>query len=234
MLGYRDGCLAARSVRILTAMTGFLSPYSGESTVDMGGGYWVRVKKFLSVEESEAAENAFTAGTQVVMGADGTPTVTFDRTKQLFEQVLVAIAAWNLTDENDQPLPLDHSPELERTSGRPSPRRRSLRLLPQVAFDKISFEVGRNNNNDPESDARFRGGSEVVPALGEVEASDDREVHPGTEVVDAVGGGDGSVPDRPAPDTGSGGVSDVDADDGGGSGETEAAAEVPAAEAMTV
>lgn len=191
----------------------------------MGGGYWVRVKKFLSVEESEAAEEALVSSVRRVTGPDGQVLAQGDLMARLFEQTLASIVEWNLTDGDDRPLPYDHDPTLERSSGRPSPRRRSLRALPQTAFDKISAVVGGNNNSDPEADARFRQAGAGVHQGGEDDPSGDREVHPGAAVVDDAGGDVGSDPAAMPPGAGGGGVPDVDADAGGGDGEAEAAAE---------
>lgn len=194
---------------------GFLSPYQGVIRVEMGGGYWVDVKRFLSVADSEAAERVIAQTVRSVTGPDGTVRPTFDSVGRTFEQVLASIVDWNLTDENDQPLPLDHDPEVEKATGRPSPRRRSLTRpdFPQVALDKIAAVVSEHNNVDPEAQSSFRGGSPGVSPLGEVEPPDDREVGDRAAVVDAVGGADGPDAVGGTVGAGGGGVPDVDAHD---------------------
>jgi hypothetical protein len=119
---------------------GFLDSYEGEETVDVGNGYWIKVKKCLSSAEYKKVQAFFGAGRQTVtvgssMSAQINPSAGQD------ELLLQSITAWNLDDADGTVWPLE--PEKEK--------RASIGRLPSSVFMQI-YQVC-DEFNGPRKDA---------------------------------------------------------------------------------
>jgi hypothetical protein len=129
--------------------------------------WWVDVKLGLSVEEAEEAEEALLrTRTEEQRTARGkTRTVVRGELRVLphmFEMVLCSIVDWNLTDENNQLLSLEHNYEIEKKTGVPSARRQALKRIPQSAYDRLTEVVmTANAPMSREESQSFREGDPV-------------------------------------------------------------------------
>lgn len=87
---------------------GFLSPYAATEDVDLGDGFKATLKVYLSTDDATAAQKAMIKVLTKVVGTDSEPEVTteFDQGAYLKEVAARALVSWNLTDENDLPLPV--------------------------------------------------------------------------------------------------------------------------------
>lgn len=170
---------------------GYTSKHSEVDQIDLGDGWWVKVKRCLTVAESEVAERALVTMTITQRGnaqqaakngrgpsavpakggvaVDDRPTMnaTPDVYSNIHEQVIASIVEWNLTDDDDQPLPL--VPE--------ATKRLSIGLLSQADFDTIAAHVRKQNRGaDREEEAQFPAYGAGVVAGGEDDASHAGEV----------------------------------------------------------
>lgn len=175
----------------------FLSRYAGTIKLDLSdladdGEYWVTIKKTLTADETDRAEDARLSATNVSKSAGraargaaarrraGRSTPEDDETVKTllnfntgaYKQKLLeaAITDWNLTDEHGVILPL--RPAQAKT--------RSIAKLPTVARDRI-FEavdetMAQEEPDDEDGDADFRDG---VPSGGG-ESDDDGSADPGS------------------------------------------------------
>lgn len=152
---------------------GFLSIYEQTVRLDLGKyddravGYWVDFRPDLTVDDMNAATHAlgspkfggkFRSG-DVKSENDVPVEVSLQQDIAAFREELVlrAIVDWNLTGRDDQPLPLDFDAEAERKTGKPSPRRQSIRQLPPFVFNAIHEAVAEaGSKRDTEEQARFR------------------------------------------------------------------------------
>ena len=165
----------------------FLSHFSGTITVDLsdlvgdGTEYWVKIKKTLTADETDRAEDARLSATNVSKAAGraargaaarrraGRATPEDEETVKTllnfntgaYKRALVsaAIVDWNLTDEKDRLLPL-HPAQAKALS---------IAQLPTVARDRIFEAVEETmaaEERDEDEDADFR---DRVPDGGEFE-----------------------------------------------------------------
>lgn len=129
--------LAAISLFLLLSlkgsrMPGFLADfeYDGTTTIDLGKGYWVKVKNCLS-EEEQGFVNNLLGGKQRIDVAGQKQYAEMDYTASRQEMLVMSIADWNITDPDGEVWPL--LPE-ERLPGKPFPagslRRVSVGRLP--------------------------------------------------------------------------------------------------------
>ncbi len=120
-------------------MPGFLSEYSTITKVELGGGWWVRVRKFLSRGDFKAAQAKLITPTMKYTEQEQAETTgSVDTGGYQNELVARAIVEWNLTDENDQPIPIgtvhpDNGPDLTRY--------RAVNVLPGEVFDKLLLAI---------------------------------------------------------------------------------------------
>lgn len=156
------------------------SRYDGVKKVELGGGWWVEIKKCLSVAESEKAEAALVAVEMEDQG-EGKPSkakVKPDMVVNTREMVVASIVDWNLTDERDELLGLHPEAVL----------RQSVAKMPQDDYDKIAAAVREANaERSREDEARFPSDGSGSAEDGGDGEPDDREVLPGSVDVDAVG-----------------------------------------------
>lgn len=179
-------------------MTDFWTMYDGTDRIQLGQGIWVDVKKSLTTEESKASEKALISTTFNEKKPDK-PDIAIDATASLFEQVLVSIVDWNLPPRDGKAFDLDHDPDNEKLTGRPSPRRLSLQRLPASVYDEIAKVVGRNNAGMPRAqEATFPDGGELGAEVELDDQSDNGQVLEGTGVLAAVGDSPGPATDDAA------------------------------------
>ncbi len=132
-------------------MAGFLSLFNGVVRLPLdeigAPGFWIDVKKSLDTDDYADAQRALLGKMSMDSGGmKAEPdSVAYQR-----ELVFVAIQAWNLTDENDVPLPLTP----------PNLKRESIATLPQAAFLEVYQHVNKSTQPRSTEDERsFRDGS---------------------------------------------------------------------------
>ena len=185
----------------------FLSHFSGTIKVDLSDlvpgdvEYWVTIKKTLTADETDRAEDARLSATNVSKAAGkaargaaarrrvGRSTPEDEETVKTllnfntgaYKRALVqaAIVDWNITGENERLLPLHPA----------SAKAMSIALLPTIVRDRIFEAVEETmatEERDEDEDADFR---DRVPAGGEFE--DDGA----PSASGHLGAGDGVQPD---------------------------------------
>ena len=122
---------------------GFLNLYDSTEEIvvaqnpdDPSTPYTVTIKQFLTNEEYAKAQKALMRPRVTVKaGQDAETEATME--SEAYQQVLVfsAVVSWNLTDRNDQPLPLTIE---------------SVRALPQVVFNKLYARINDLNKSSKE------------------------------------------------------------------------------------
>src|SRR5262249_25337760 len=138
-----------------TRMGGFLSLYDETDRVDLGGGYYADIKRYLSSAEVDRANRALVAPQLKSEGAstgDGSAaegrsvTSTIDQGTYNIEVLVAAIDGWNLTDRDGNSLPLPpYVPAKPTGEDRANQvRRESIRLLPAFATKKILKQISDN------------------------------------------------------------------------------------------
>lgn len=170
---------------------GFLSAYEGTETIDLGDGWWVKVRKCLSSVELGWAQSAMGADRQRV---EGNGNQYADLNVQAFQRELVvqSIDSWNLTDADDRPLPLDAGPGPARHGQNPyppnCPRRVSVGRLPAPVFAQVYDKCNEmNGTRDPDEAARFPDPAVGGGPDGDGRPGDPPAVPPGEGAVAAAG-----------------------------------------------
>jgi len=134
-------------------MAGFLSLYNAPQRIEVAEGYWIDVKTNLTTEDYEAAQRALIGKMTMIGGGElrsEPDTIAYQH-----ELVLRAIVDWNLTDENDAPLPLEPADN----------KRASIKRLPQSVFLTIYEQVSEASaprSKDDEVSFRASGESSAV------------------------------------------------------------------------
>lgn len=152
-------------------MGGFLSLYNQTDRVDMGGGYYVDIKRFLSDAEHDRAQRALVSPrieTTVSGDGDSAPksvATVVDQQAYNHEVMVMAIVGWNLTDEQGEPLPLPPymDPPKSGNDVANTVRRASIRRLPAFATQRILKQISDNEKLGAD-DAGFPGDGEGTPA----------------------------------------------------------------------
>ena len=139
-------------------------------------GYWVDIKPQLSRAEKRGVERAMFSGAVNFAGStDGAQVsgrMAPDMVGMQDALLIESIAGWNLTDENDQPLPTSPQEQLYE----------SLSKLPDDVFDYLYVSVNAGNRGrTKEEQATFPGGADAGPESGE-----GRPAEPG-QILDAGG-----------------------------------------------
>lgn len=151
---------------------GFLSHYSGVQRVEVGEGYWVDVKKCLTVAEKQRAETALTSNPVVDMSGHGTAKVDMPAFHN--EMMFASIVGWNFDEDDGTPWAL--MPDRVK--------RINIARIPAPVFDTV-WEVV-NELNGPQSKAdRIR-----FPVNG---VGRDQDGDAGASVADDVQPGDATV-----------------------------------------
>jgi len=156
---------------------GFLSNWDGTTVIDVShhtgdpeGTWWVEVKQCLTHEEADRILRKMMKSTIKINGGKDGGVRTSLSTDAIADQqgnlVLESILAWNLTDNNDEPLPVRPLEALER----------SLRMLPSPVYDEVAKVVIAANTTTSADEADFPDGGLELAEDGENVPSNDREV----------------------------------------------------------
>lgn len=158
-------------------MAGFLALFDKITRVPVAEGYWIDIKEHLTASDYEGSQRVlFGKMSMSDSGMKAEP----DTIGYQHELVFNAIVDWNLTDQNDVPLPLEPS----------EAKHASIRRLPQSVFTKLYTLV--NDAATPrsgEEDIRFRSDSESVASgvPSEIGAEVDGEVSTGVGTAQETG-----------------------------------------------
>lgn len=144
---------------------GFLSRYQATERVDLGDGFYVVVRQYLTSEQSgEAQRRLMRMNIEETKTEDGkaTPMMRSEMDTPGFqrERAVQAVVEWNLTDENDQLLPFEPVEAL----------RTSMARVPVFVVEEISKvldapdkEAKQNAASFPEGDSASDTGPETGP-----------------------------------------------------------------------
>lgn len=156
---------------------GFLNLYDLADTIDLGGGFWVRVKRHLSDAEAARAEVALVSKrVEATMAgkADGASKADRQTIAQMIDtrsneqELLVAhIIDWNLTDRQDQLIPLPPYVCPARADGDDPAnrvRRESIGLLPVFVRKRILTKIKEFEALGADDLAAFQGSGRGIPA----------------------------------------------------------------------
>lgn len=139
---------------------GFLSLYDQTERLEVAEGYWVEIKQHLSGDEDDACTRALLGpeGTQMHSQSNGQSReqtaaairARLDQAAYQRELMAASIVGWNLTDQNDQALPLAPA----------NAKRASIARLPQVVRDQITarlLEIQDEHRRERQNRTTFRG-----------------------------------------------------------------------------
>lgn len=124
---------------------GFLSAYDDVETIDLGGGWWVKIKQFPTDDEQATIEKRLMSTRMDMAGDKPRMDAQIDTAAYAREQLVVYVVDWNLTDSSDLPLPLH--PE--------SAKRAAIGQLPRVVTAKIRARINELEKRDPAEAAGF-------------------------------------------------------------------------------
>jgi hypothetical protein len=158
--------------------------YDGTETIELGAGYWVKVKKALTQAEKGRVDDLL-GGKQRVDVAGQRQYAEMDYTASRTEMVVYSLDSWNLDDENGVELSLagvaDGRGRVTYPPG--CERRRSVAEIIGPVFDQIYAVCDRLNAPRKGADAAaFRD----EPVGGDPDGDDGT----GGAAADAVGAGD--------------------------------------------
>lgn len=130
--------------------------------------FYVKVKKYLSKTEFEGAQKKLTMGSERMTmktkgegrteDAEGITEMSLDSASYQTEMVARSIVEWNLTDEDNKPLPYRPMPALLGSLGR----------IPQPAFAYLAKKVGElNRPRSKKAKVDFRSNSQRPSAQSE-------------------------------------------------------------------
>lgn len=183
---------------------GFLSAYEGEEEINLGRGYWVKVKKCLSTHEMEFVDAAMGSGRQKVdVSNGGRQFAELDIRASWFELVVQSLVEWNLEDDGKTIWPLDAGSHPVKPGDNPyprgCPRRRSVNRLPDLVFKRIWAKCDELNSpqKGPEA-ASFPEQDELGDQDGDSGAAGPGTVPDGTGTVAAVRADEGDSEGAPA------------------------------------
>lgn len=147
-------------------MGGFLSLYDETDRVELGGGYYVDIRRYLSHADTARAQRVMvppryeTKAEQDKDGKPGTVTtaVTVDQQAYDREIMVAAIDSWNLTDRDGNPLPLPPFVPPTQVTGDDAAnkvRRESIAKLPAFAATRILKRISDNEKRGADEEAAF-------------------------------------------------------------------------------
>lgn len=156
----------------------FAEIYSGTEIIDIGNGYWIRIKESLTRDEKRRAD-AHLQKVEGMMDDSGKVRGVVNPDYASYQHVMVAasIVAWNLDEIDGSLWPL--SPW--------DARDRSVGCLPDVVFEKVFDRVVDLNKRDPAEDRTFHDSATGRNSHGNGRTADASEVPDGVEAVAEVG-----------------------------------------------
>lgn len=125
------------------ATTGFLALYSGTERIDVGNDYWVEVKVCVTKAENDAAQRKMMQNKMSVHAGVGQIEGDLDIPAYEEELVFQSITNWNLTDHNNNPLPLVPA----------DAKRLAVQSLPSPVFQDIFKRVNDLNGARSSADS---------------------------------------------------------------------------------
>lgn len=140
---------------------GFLSKFSATQKIDLGDGFFVEVRKYLSSAQRAAAEKMLISAHMVMddkQQGGGNLVSDVDAAAFRLELCAQAVTMWNLTDEHEEPLPTTPIEDLRRSIGR----------LPTYVVDEIT-KVVDTAGKDPEQEKKSEDGTPLVIDVGNQE-----------------------------------------------------------------
>ena len=156
---------------------GFLtaSGYEGTEEIDLGNGYWVKIKKCISQAEYQKVQDHLGGG-KMSVNMDGNRFAQMDVGASQVELVVASVVDWNLDDDNGEKWPLAPPVALKASLARlPAPAFMKVFKAcdelngPRKGTDAVSFPDGPVGG-DPDGDAGASGVPEVPDGAGVVEA----------------------------------------------------------------
>lgn len=167
-------------------MPGFLdaSGYEGTEEIDLGGGYWVKIKRCISQAEYQKVQDHLGGG-KMNVNMNGNRFAQMDVGASQVELVAASITDWNLDDANGEKWPLTPLPALKA----------SIARLPSPAFLKVYQACDELNGPRKGTDAvNFPDRPVGRDQDGDDGTADLPEVPDGEGMVDAAGdGGDAAA-----------------------------------------
>lgn len=172
-------------------MPGYLAAlgYDGTETIELGAGYWVKVKKALTQEEKGRVDDLL-GGKQRVDVAGQRQYAEMDYTASRMEMVVYSLDSWNLDDENGVELSLAGVTDSKgRVTYPPGcERRKSVASIVGPVFDQIQQVCDRLNEPRKGADAvAFRDEAVGGGQDGDFRAGGVPAVPDGTGVLEAAG-----------------------------------------------
>lgn len=155
---------------------GFLSHYAGVQRIELDGGYWIDVKKCLTVTEKQRAESALAANP--VMDMSGRGSAKLDITAFNNEMVCASVIGWNLDEEDGTAWEL--APDRVK--------RANIARLPAPVFDTVWRIVNELNGPQSKDDRiRFPVNGVGRDQDGDGGAADAGDVRPGAAALAEAG-----------------------------------------------
>lgn len=165
---------------------GFLSAYSDTKTIDVGNGYWIKIKTCLSAAEKQRADKLLASP---VIDSTGRQEAALDLPAFQNEMVTASIVDWNLDEDNGAIWGLAPDPVKRKNVARlPSPVFSQVLAAvdelnaPQKPADRQRFPDG-GVGGDPDGDAGAAVVVDVPAGAGAVEAPRDAAVGVGVPAV---------------------------------------------------
>jgi hypothetical protein len=159
-------------------MPGFLaaSGYEGTEEIDLGNGYWVRIKRCISQAEYQKVQDHLGGG-RMNVNMNGSRIAQMDVGASQVELVAASVEDWNLDDDNGEKWPLAPLPALKASIAR-LPSAAFMRIYqacdelngPRKGTDAVSFPDGPVGG-DQDGDGGAGGLPEVPDGAGVVEAA---------------------------------------------------------------
>lgn len=170
-------------------MAGFLGIYGGSEFIDAVTGeyadthdgfeWWIEIKRCLPQIDYDAAQEALT-GRLNLTGQTGVEVMDMNATADpnAYQRELVArsVVNWNLTDNDELPLPTgrieDHMPPAERAAA-VEVTKTSLAMLPHEVFLRVYVRVNKlNTPAEVAAKAQFPGRAAVGDQHGNGRSAD--------------------------------------------------------------
>jgi hypothetical protein len=128
--------------------------YDGTETIDLGSGYWVKVKKCLTQDEKGRVDDLLGGKQRVDVGAKS-QYAEMDYTASRTEMVVYSLDSWNLDDGNGEVLSLEGVTDSRGRVAYPPgcERRRSVAGLPAPVFDLVHEKCDELNSPRPDAEA---------------------------------------------------------------------------------
>jgi hypothetical protein len=156
-------------------MGGFLSLYDLTERVDMGGGYYVDIRRHVSTADTARAEavhidkriESTVSGAEQKGGTEVRSVATrIDQQAHDLEILAVYIDSWNLTDRAGNPLPLPPFIPPKPTGEDPANRvrRETILLLPVFAKKRILEKIKEFEDRGADDPEAFPDEGESTPS----------------------------------------------------------------------